>query len=430
MINWISQIAGVYANKQILLISFLGFMSGLPLLLTSSTLSVWLSEEGVTKATIGAFGLVALPYTFKFLWAPFFDYIKIPFLTKLLGRRRSFMMLMQILLAASLLALGFINPRAYPFLVALFALCVSFFSASQDIIIDAYRVEILHEKNYGAGAASVVFGYRIGMLVAGAGALYLAEVVSWNSVYFTMAFLVLLGMIICLFCDEPAQNLYPQAPSTNSLMRKSLRAPLFEFIKNKHWIAVFLVILFYKLGDAFLTSMSNVFFLESGFSKVEIANVAKVFGLISTLAGGFIAGIMSSRLGIMRSMLMCGVIHIVANFIFVIQAYVGYSVPMLICTIAIENVTSGMTGVALVAYISSLCRGANTATQYALLSSIIAFGRTVLTSFSGLIATNLGWSLYFVFTSLIALPALIILFWLLRSEEQRPQQKNLDPVQA
>lgn len=425
MKNWISKTTKIYANKKIITITFLGFVSGLPLLLTSSTLSVRLAEEGVTKAAIGAFSLVALPYTFKFLWAPLFDHLRIPFLTNLLGKRRSFMMLVQLFLMASLICLGFISPNSHPLLIAIFSLCVSFFSASQDIIIDAYRVEILNKESYGAGAASIVFGYRIGMLVAGAGALYLAEVVPWGVVYFIMAFLVLLGIVVCLFCDEPAQNLLIKTEQTARLGKNHILAPIFQFIKNKHWIAILLIIMSYKLGDAFLTSMSNIFFLESGFSKVEIANVAKIFGLASALLGGFIAGIMSNRLGIMRSMLVCGIIHVMANLIFVVQSYVGYNIPMLICTIAIENVTAGMTGVALVAYISSLCNGLNTATQYALLSSIIAFGRTVLTSFSGIIAESLGWSLYFIFTSLIAIPALLILYWLLRSEEPKAASLNL-----
>jgi len=430
MRNWISKITRIYANKQILIISFLGFISGLPLLLTSSTLSVWLAEEGVTKATIGAFSLVALPYTFKFLWAPLFDHAKIPFLTKRLGKRRSFMMLMQIFLIASLICLGSTSPSAHPLLIALFALCVSFFSASQDIIIDAYRVEILDEASYGAGAASVVFGYRIGMLVAGAGALYLAEVVPWGAVYFAMAFLVLLGSIACLMCEEPAQNLPSKTIRNPGFTRGLILAPFLEFIKRKHWVAILLIILSYKLGDAFLTSMSNVFFIETGFSKIEIANVAKVFGLISTLAGGFIAGIMSSRMGIIRTMFLCGIIHMLANLIFVVQVYIGYSVPMLVCTIAIENVTAGMISVALVAYISSLCGGINTATQYALLSSIMAFSRTVLTSFSGVLAASLGWSLYFIFTSLVAIPALLILLWMLRSEQRSLLEENLGPVRV
>lgn len=427
MKNWLTKITRIYADKRILIISFLGFVSGLPLLLTSSTLSVWLAEEGVTKATIGVFSLVALPYTFKFLWAPLFDHVKIPFLTNLLGKRRSFMMLTQILLMASLICLGSISPSAHPLLIAIFALCVSFFSASQDIIIDAYRVEILDESSFGAGAASIVFGYRIGMLVAGAGALYLAEVIPWGAVYYAMAFLVFVGSLVCLMCREPAQNFLI---SSEKSAKNIILAPFLEFIKRKHWSAILLIILTYKLGDAFLTSMSNVFFIETGFSKIEIANVAKVFGLISTLVGGFIAGAMSGRLGIIRTMLLCGVIHMLANLIFVVQVYVGHNVPMLVCTIAIEYVTAGMIGVALVAYISSLCGGANTATQYALLSSIMAFSRTVLTSFSGILAQTLGWSLYFVFTSLVAIPALSILFWILRNEQPRVPEQNLGPVRV
>lgn len=417
----------LYINKDILIICLLGFVSGLPLLLTASTLSIWLAEENINKAVIGAFSLVGLPYSLKFLWAPLFDHARIPFLTKLLGRRRSFLLVIQLLLILSLVALGFSNPQLEPTSVALWALCVAFFSASQDIIIDAYRVEILDQEHYGTGAASVVLGYRVGMLVASAGALYLTVIMPWKMVYLSMALLLFIGVFVCLCSREPnfSKNLTININNKN-FIRTVILAPLKEFVQRKNWLALLCLIMLYKLGDAFLTSMSNVFFINTGFSNAEIASVTKIFGLIATLGGGFIAGAMSARLGILQTMLLCGVIHVVANFIFVVQAIVGYNLSLLVVTIAIENITAGMTAVSLVAFISSLCGGANTATSYALLSSIMAIGRTVLTSSSGLIANFLGWPLYFVFTSFIALPALLLIVWLMR----KPNWLHVDQSQT
>lgn len=410
-------------------IFFLGFSSGLPLLLTASTLGVWFVEEGISKATIGALSLVGLPYTFKFLWAPLFDQLQIPILSKYLGRRRSFMLLTQILLIASLVGLGMSDPRITPFQTALCALLTAFFSASQDIVIDAFRVEILDEKSYGTGAATVVFGYRVGMIMAAAGSLYLASFVSWHVVYFIMAALILVGVLTCLLSKEPPEHSQKLAPAEGRIFQRAIWAPFQEFIKHKQWFYMLLLIMFYKLGDAFLTSMTNVFFLEIGFSKIEIANVAKVFGLVATLCGGFIAAACARRVGILRAMLYCGLIHVVANIIFVVQAFVGYSLFMLVLTIGLENITAGMTGVALVAYISSLCNKTNTATQYALLSSLIAVGRTVLSSSAGYFAGLLGWPLYFLFTSLIAVPALMIIVALLRRERLASAEKSFGTME-
>jgi PAT family beta-lactamase induction signal transducer AmpG len=397
----------LYANKNIFMVFWLGFMSGLPLLLTSSTLSIWLAENGITKAAIGAFALVGIPYNLKFLWAPLFDYIPIPLLTSWLGRRRSYLVVTQTGLFLALLALALTNAQDNILLVAILAVCVSFFSASQDIVIDAYRVEILEKEYHGAGAATIVFGYRLGMLVAGAGALYLASDVSWTSVYFIMASIVFIGIIFSLFVCEPSRSNGVTSSQKNHILK-----PFYNFIARKNWLIIFLLIILYKLGDAFLTTMSNIFFLELGYSKAEIASITKVFGLIATLSGGFVAGLMTSRFGLLRTMLAAGIIHSVANLIFIAQSYIGYNPDFLMFTIAAENITAGMTAVALVAYISSLCTSTHTAADYAFLSSIAVLGRTILTSVSGALASTAGWPLYFLLTTLMMLPALLIIWWL------------------
>lgn len=414
----------IFSDKKMFIILMMGFSSGLPLLLTASTLGVWLLEVGIDKASIGALSLVGFPYTCKFLWAPFFDQMKIPILTPLLGQRRSFLIVIQLLLSLSLAALAFSNPSIMPWLSAFFALSTAFLSASQDIVIDAFRVEMLQEQSQGTGAATYIFGYRIAMLVAGAGCFYLASFISWPLVYFSMSGLMALSMIATLFSKEPVPINTNERKNHNKIT-EAIWAPLKNFLSKKHWPLILLLILLYKLGDAFLTGMSNVFFLEIGFSKIEIANIVKVFGLLATLGGGFIAAAMAKKFGLLPTMLYCGIIHVVANSVFIFQAWVGYNLGLLIITIGIENITAGMTGVMLVAYISELARGKNTATHYAFLSSLVAVSRTMLSSTAGILATFMGWPAYFLFTSLVMLPALMIIAILIR--EERKVKTTLDP---
>lgn len=424
--GWASA-AKVYGDRRIIQIFFLGFVSGLPLPLTMGTLSLWMAEAGVDKTTIGIFALVGLPYTLKFLWSPLIDMLRLPILGKLLGRRRSWILFTQGLLALSLIGLGSSNPVAAPLATAWWAFLVTFSSASQDIVIDAYRVEILDKKSYGAGAASVVFGYRIGMLVSGAGALYMASFGSWSTVYTVMAALIVIGSIAVLVGNEP--QLIENAGKHNKAnwIKNAVVDPFSDFLKRKDWVAILLFIAFYKLGDAFLNNMMNPFFVEAGFSKIEIANVTKVFGLVATLVGAFVGGVIVSRFGIMRALLFCSVIHMSFNLIFVVQAWVGHDLSLLIATITAENITNGMATTALVAYLSSLCHQEYTATQYALLSSFSATGRSILSSSAGALAQALGWPAFFLATSLIALPGIFLLLWIMRSgkKEVLGEEKNL-----
>lgn len=420
----------VYAEARVISILFLGFSSGLPLALTFGTLSLWLAEEGISKTSIGLFALAGTPYTFKFLWSPLIDQMPIPRLTPWLGRRRSWILLTQVALIISIFLLGLSHPREEPFTTAILAFCTAFWSASQDIVIDAYRVEILEERQYGAGAAMVVLGYRLGMLVSGAMALYLATFFGWFITYTVMAAFMGVGIITVFLNPEPKEKTDPkpliQKGKVHDLLKKgsllhgrsrqtmawietAVIAPFADFMQRDGWGVTLLFILFYKFGDALAGVMSNPFYLELAFSKIEIANISKAFGLGSTIIGSIIGGVMVSRMGIMKPLLYCGVLQMLSNLMFVVLAQTGHSPGMLILTIAVENLSGGMGTTAFVAYLSSLCNVAYTATQYALLSSFMAFGRTLLSSFGGAIADKMDWTSFFLITTLAALPGLALL---------------------
>jgi PAT family beta-lactamase induction signal transducer AmpG len=414
----------VYADRRVLSLLFFGFASGLPLALTFGTLSVWLREVGVNKTTIGLFALAGTPYTLKFLWSPLVDRMPIPYLTRWLGRRRGWTLFTQLLLMASITALGATNPVARPGLMALFALLVVFWSATQDIVIDAYRVEILEERQYGAGAATIVLGYRIGMLVSGAGALFLATYVGWSVAYFIMATFMIVGVATVLLNPEPRVRQSRESVEQERRIAAYLEARphlkgkrgqvLAEFMRRRGWLVILLFILLYKFGDALAGVMSGPFYVELGFTKNEIASVSKVFGMGATIMGAVIGGIIVDRLGILKSLFVCGILQMFSNLMFVLLAVIGNDVKMLALAIAIENLSGGMGTAAFVAYLSSLCNVAYTATQYALLSSFMAFGRTVLSSSGGWLADQMDWVSFFVLTTVAALPGLLLLVGMIR----------------
>jgi PAT family beta-lactamase induction signal transducer AmpG len=431
--GWLAA-ARIYLDRRVLVILFLGFSSGLPLLLVFSTLSVWLKLEGVSLAAIGAFSLVRTPYTFKFLWAPLIDRVPVPLLGGLLGRRRAWALVTQGALMAAIFGMATTSPTETPGLTALFAVLVAFCSASQDIVIDAYRVEALADDEQGAGAGAIVLGYRFGMLAAGAGALWLAAVLTWNEVYAVMGCLVIVGMATILLAREPksggdaeaktveaekaavliAGGTVPWLARVAASLYAAVVAPFRDYMTRPGWLAALLFIMLYKLGEAYLGVMANPFYIEMGFTTVEIADVSKVFGLGATIVGGLLGGILVSRYGVMASLMICGILQIPGTLMFVIQALVGHSLPMLMVTIAAENVTAGMATSAFVAYLSSLCNQSYTATQYALLSSFMAFARDVLSASAGWTAEMMGWVSFFSFSAVLAVPALLLLAWMMR----------------
>ena len=407
----------LYFQPRLLAVLVLGFVSGLPLALSASTLSVWLAESGVSLAAIGLFAAVGTPYTLKFLWSPLVDGLPIAFLSRWLGKRRAWLLATQLLLMASLIALGFSNPTENPWQVALFAFLVAIFSATQDIVIDAYRVEILKLEEQGAGAAMSVLGYRLGMIVSAAGALYLATYFGWAITYCVMAALLPLGMLAALWAGEPNHNENRQ-PTTGNWLREHIVKPFTDFMQREYWLQILLFILLYKLGDAFLGVMTNPFLIQIGFEKAQIATVVKLYGVIATIAGSFIGGVLVARMGISKTLWICGIGHALTNLMFVAQARVGADVGFLAFSISLENISGGMGTAAFVAFIGSLVNKQFTATQYALLSSFSAFGRTWLSTPAGWFAEKLGWEAFFVLAVLLAAPSLVILWWLSKKTAQ------------
>jgi PAT family beta-lactamase induction signal transducer AmpG len=407
----------VYGDRRIATILLLGFSSGLPLALTGATLAVWLTEAGVSLSTIGLFALVGTPYTFKFVWAPLVDQVRLPGLSRAFGRRRGWMLATQAALIAALLALGATDPAAETERVALLALLVAFCSASQDIVIDAYRVEILDKPQYGAGAAAVQFGYRIAMLVSGAGALLLAQASgSWAVTYGAMAALVAVGMATVLVNPEPIAPPQEMAATVAGRLRQAVIEPFADMARRSGpaILAVLAFVLLYKLGDAFAGVMANPFYIKIGFTKAEVAAVSKLFGFGATIFGTFLGGVVVARYGLWKSLLACGVLQMASNLMFAWQASVGADVGALTLTIGIENLSGGLGSAAFVAYISGLCSLRFTGTQYALLSSVAAVGRTLVASSAGKLAESLGWVDFFLVSTLVALPGLILLVALRR----------------
>ncbi len=427
--------ARVYLEPRVVVVLLLGFASGLPLLLTLSTLSFWLAEATIDKAAIGLFALVGLPYTWKFAWAPVIDQVALPPFTTLLGRRRGWLLFVQLLLAAAIVALGTCDPMQNLGLMAAIALAVAFLSASQDIVIDAYRVELLEERQQGAGAAAVVIGYRLAMLLAGAGALVVAELAGWFWAYAAMAACLSVGMVTVLLAPEPEGSLSNHAATASpaAWFKVAVIEPFADFLRRDGLGTALLILLFimlYKLGDALLGTMTNPFYVELGFTKPEVATIVKGYGLVATLIGGFLGGVVVNRRGIIPALWICGLIQLVSNLVFVLQAWVGHDLPMLAVTISVENLASGMGTAAFVAYLSSLCNISYTATQYALLSSFMAQARTTLSASGGFLADSMTWVEFFLLTTVAAIPGLLMLLWLQRRLRGMQHQEPVIPATA
>ena len=417
----------VYLKPRVLIILFLGFSSGLPLALSGSTLLVWMTEAGVNLGTIGLFALVGTPYTVKFLWAPLIDALDVPVLSRRLGRRRGWLLLSQVLLIAAIVFLGFCNPSVSPLMVAVGALAVATASATQDIIVDAFRVESLSENEQAAGMASYVAAYRIGMLVSTAGALFivsgfeslagLGRHAAWSAGYAVMAVFILIGIATTLLATEPEKSAQANAAHAreNRLERviEGATGAFSEFLsRDMAFVALAFVVLF-KFTDALSGAMTAPFVIDLGFSRNEYAAIIKGVGLAATLIGGFAGGFLARAYALAPSLWIGGLLQALANLAFSWQAVVGLNTAWLTFAIVAENFTSAIGTVIFVAYLSALCRNPlHTATQYALLTAVAAFGRTYLSSAAGFIAASTGWVWFFVICACAGLPALALLAWL------------------
>lgn len=411
--DWWSALAG-YLTPRMLIILAMGFASGLPLLLTLSTLSFWLSKVGVDKTTIGLFALVGTPYTFKFLWSPIMDQVPLPLLTRLLGRRRSWLFLTQVLLAGAIFMMGQIDPAIDPWLTALAALIIAFLSASQDIVIDAYRIEFLPEPEQGQGAAATQVGYRFGLLLAGAGVIGLSDFYSWPVIFGVLSAAMLVAAVVTLFVPEPKVAARPAKRDYAQWVKESVIDPFADFMGRKGWAVILAFVLFYKFGDALGGTMANPFYVEMGFTGVEVASISKVWGIWMTIVGALIGGVAVAKWGVFRALLIGGVLQAITNLAFTYVAIVGHNLPALAIAITADNLAGGAAGAALVAYLSGLCNVAFTATQYALLTSFMAQGRTWMSSGSGWLADHTDWATFWTATMFLAIPGLLLLFWIMR----------------
>ncbi|MBN9049334.1 MAG: MFS transporter [Rhizobiales bacterium] len=420
--SWIDAVA-VYVKPRVLIVLLLGFASGLPLALSGSTLSVWLVERGIDLGTIGLFSLVGLPYTFKFIWAPLIDALDIPVLSRLLGRRRGWLIFSQLLLVVAILFLAVQDPTRAISLVTFGAVLVAAASATQDIVIDAFRVESLRTDEQAAGMAGYVAAYRIGMLVSGAGVLVLvawlesagvARSSVWMWGYVGAAAAMIVGIVATLLATEPPA---PDAPREqgNPLHRVVTTATgaFGEFLARDAAIAILLFVVLYKFCDAFAGALTAPFVISIGFDKATYAAVVKGVGLAAALIGGFAGGLIARALPLSTSLWVGAFLQMGSNLVFCWLAWVGPNVPALTLTIIVENFTGAIGTVIFVAYLSALCGDrAHTATQYALLTALAAVGRTVLASGGGYVAEASGWTVFFAITAVSAIPSMALLWWL------------------
>jgi len=418
----------VYLQRRVLIVMFLGFSSGLPLALSGSTLLIWMRESGVNLGTIGLFALVGTPYTVKFAWAPLIDALDVPILSRLLGRRRGWLLLAQLLLIAAIVFLGLCDPARSAFVVALGALLVATASATQDIVVDAFRVESLSESEQAAGMASYVAAYRIGMLASTAGALFIVSAfqgagldhqAAWSAGYGVMAALVLIGIATTLIAVEPEKSAAAkEVHAKENVVQRVADAAIgafSEFLsRDMAFVALAFVVLF-KLTDALSGTMTAPFVIDLGFSRNEYAAIIKGVGLAATLIGGFAGGFVARAYSLPASLFIGGILQALANLAFSWQAVVGLNAGWLTFAIVAENFTSAIGTVIFVAYLSALCRNPlHTATQYALLTALAAFGRTYLSAGAGYIAAATGWVRFFAICAVAGLPALGLLAWLQR----------------
>ncbi len=470
--SW-GQALAVYSHRRVVAMAFLGFSAGLPFLLVFSTLSFWLREAAISRSLIGFFSWVGITYSIKVFWAPVVDRIPLPLLTRLLGKRRSWMLLAQCGIALGLLAIALINPQATPgpaplsalnagvaaapgglmniglippagttvLLVVIAALVVAFSSATQDIAIDAYRIEAVGVDLQAAMAAAYQLGYRIALLAAGAGALYVAEFFSWPAAYVAMAALMLVGMATCLAISEPkvardqatmrreaalqakvAERLHSQGRTAAAIhwFTGAVVSPLLDFFARNGRLALIILALvgFYRLSDITMGIMANPFYVDLGFTKSQVASITKVFGLGMTILGAFIGGLLVTRWGILRPLLLGAILVASTNLLFALLAATGADLVLLTVTISADNLSAGLAGSSFIAYLSSLTNTAYTATQYALFSSLFTLPGKLLGGFSGVVVDSVGYISFFIYAAVLGIPAILLVLYFLTREKR------------
>lgn len=416
-----------YLQEKVLVIFFLGFSSGLPFPLVYATLSAWLEEANVERSTISTFAWLGFAYSLKFVWAPVVDSLKVPVLTRLLGRRRGWMLTAQLAIGAALVVMAQVDPAEHIELFALIAFAVAFSSATQDILVDAYRIECAEDEFQGVLAAAYQYGYRISLLISMAGALYLAEFLTWGATYMAMAACMLIGIVTTLVCREPVAT-QPLATYTGdtfaekaaSWFTHAVADPFADFWRRfgPFLLLILAFVSLYRISDYVLGILANPFYLDIGYSKSEIATVAKVYGAWVTVFGVAAGGWAVLKFGVARCLVIATTLIAGTNLAFAVMTQVGAELWMLAVTISVDNLAQGFGGTVLIAYLSSLTNRAFTATQYALLSSFMALLPKFLAGYSGDVQESIGWLGFFLYAAAIGVPAILLSFVVARRHDR------------
>jgi len=428
----------VYLEPATLRMLSLGFSAGLPLLLVFGSLSFWLREAGIDRTTIGYLSWVGLAYAFKWVWSPLVDRMPIPLLTRAMGRRRSWLLLSQLGIMVALVCMAFTDPKIRLEPIVWAALAVAFCSATQDIALDAFRIESAATDRQAALAAAYQTGYRMAMIWAGAGVLWIAarsEVASvtgyqygaWQTAYLVMAASMLVGVFTVLFSPEPVQQPIPKSRNAAEWLRGALVDPFADFIRRYRWQAALILALIatYRISDVVMGIMANPFYVDMGYTKDEVASVTKIFGVIMTLVGAFIGGVMSMRLGNMRVLMLGAVLSAASNLLFAWLGSRGHDVTALVLVISADNLAGGIASAAFIAYLSGLTNVSYSATQYALFSSMMLLLPKWLAGFSGVAVDLYGYSNFFTATALLGVPVLALVW--LASRMKAPAEREISP---
>ena len=438
-INW-RELLSIYRQPRVLGMICLGFSAGLPFLLVFSTLSAWLRDIGIARTTIGFFSWVGITYSIKFFWAPVIDRLPLPGLTAWLGKRRSWMLVAQCTIILGLTGMALTNPHNELTQLAVFALLVAFGSATQDITVDAYRIEAVAQRLQGAMAATYVFGYRVALLATGAGAFYIAEAWSWPTAYLTMAALMGVGIATTLIIREPDHVTDQHTRKLEDHLEKvigvqdrktlfarfiawfadAIASPFVEFFQRNGTLAIIILLLVstYKISDITMGVMANPFYLDLGFSKTDIANVTKIFGFFMTIAGAALGGLLVLRYGMLRPLLVGAILIMSTNLLFVWLAVSEPSLVSLAIVISADNLGGGLATSAFIAYLSSLTNTAYTATQYALFSSLMTLPAKFIGGFSGWVVDTTDYAFFFLYTGLLGLPAILLVMYLMHRQKK------------
>ncbi len=433
----------IYLKPRVLGMIFLGFSAGLPFLLVFSTLSAWLRDEGTARTVIGFFSWVGITYSIKVFWAPVIDRLPFPFLTRLLGRRRSWMLVAQFGIAAGLIGMAYCDTSTQLQTLAIFAVLVAFSSATQDIVVDAYRIEAVIPEHQGAMAATYVFGYRLALLFAGAGAFYIAEFTDWQIAYLVMAASMLVGICATLVIQEPRPASNGSAEAVEKKLEQTLGiekdanlatrlaawfsdavvCPFVEFFtrNGKLGLLILALIAVYKMSDITMGVMANPFYLDLGFTKKEIADISKIFGFFMTIFGASLGGVLVVRYGLMRPLFLGAILVALTNLLFAMLAVSEPDLRLLALVISADNLSGGIAASVFIAYLSSLTNSAYTATQYALFSSLMTLPAKFIGGFSGIIVDDFGYQLFFIYASILGLPAIMLVVLLMHCQAASTQ---------